>query len=430
MNYLRMLLLTGIFLGGCAVNASDVSGPIKVEIVPSGSGYQLLRGGEPYLIKGAGMGDGDIISFAAHGGNSIRNWGTENAQQVLDAALASGVTVALCLGVKSERQGFDYDDDKAIVDQLERLRLDVLKYRDHPALLAWIIGNELNWNYSNSKVYDAVNDISKMIHELDPNHPTTTTVAGFGENVVFDLDTRAPDLDIISFQVYEGLKYLPDFVQEADLSRPVWITEWGAIGHWEVDATSWGAPIEMNSSEKARVYLESPGKFIEPLGNKVIGTYAFLWGQKQETTSTWFGLFTESGEETESVDAMHWHWNGEWPANRSPALTSLQLDGKSADQNIELTPGQTYGATVEAADPDGDELSYHWEIKPESNDRKQAGDFEANINNIDGLIGDQGSTSTHITTSDQPGPYRLFVYAYDGNNHAAHANIPFLVKEQ
>ena len=54
--------------------------------------------------------------------------------------------------------------------QLEYARNEVMKYKDHPALLTWIIGNEANLNFRNPKVFDAINDISKMIHELDPNH--------------------------------------------------------------------------------------------------------------------------------------------------------------------------------------------------------------------------------------------------------------------
>ena len=61
----------------CSPGTTDPTSPAKVEIVESGDGYQLLRGGEPYEIRGAGMSIDDIERFAANGGNSIRNWTTK-----------------------------------------------------------------------------------------------------------------------------------------------------------------------------------------------------------------------------------------------------------------------------------------------------------------------------------------------------------------
>ena len=69
-----------------------------------------------------------------------------------------------------------------------------------------------------------------------------------------------------------------------------------------------GAPLEMNSSEKP-VYLQAYNEIIAPREGQIVGSFAFLWGQKQERTPTWFGMFTESGEETEAVDVMHYLWN-------------------------------------------------------------------------------------------------------------------------
>ena len=136
--------------------------------------YALLRGGEPYIVRGAGMVHDDIERFAAHGGNAIRTWTTRSGEvdipALLDTAQAHGVTVALTLPMRPERHGFDYDDPDAVAEQLAALREDVLRYRDHPALLLWIIGNELNHSYTNPAVWDAVNDVAEMIHELDPDH--------------------------------------------------------------------------------------------------------------------------------------------------------------------------------------------------------------------------------------------------------------------
>jgi len=226
-----VVLLFTVILNGLLWSNPGVAQAIKVEIVRSDDGFQLLRAGEPYVIKGVGREFGDIAAIAAHGGNSFRNWTSDNAAEILDLAHEYGITVALCLPVQAERWGFDYGDAAAVAGQLAAMREEVLKYRDHPALLAWIIGNELNFDYRDSRVYDAVNEISNMIHELDPNHPTTTTVAGLGLNVVEDLQTRATDLDFISFQVYGELANLPGFLNSLDLDKPIMVTEWGPVGH-------------------------------------------------------------------------------------------------------------------------------------------------------------------------------------------------------
>jgi hypothetical protein len=40
---------------------------------------------------------------------------------------------------------------------------------------------------------------------------------------------------------------------------------------------------------------------------------------------------------------------------------------------------------------------------------------------------DTESDQITFTAPENPGQYRLFVYAFDGHNNAATANIPFLV---
>lgn len=403
---------------------------MKVEIRKSGDGYELLRGGEPYRIRGAGMSSGDLAVFAAHGGNSIRTWttldGAVTTRELLDAAQANGVTVALGLPMQAERSGFNYDDAEAVATQLEQLRGEVLKYRDHPALLFWIIGNELNHHYTNPAVYDAVNDVVAMILELDPYHPATTTTSGFKEDVITEIRNRAPRLDFISFQLYGSLFRLPERIQAFGFEDPFMVTEWGTLGYWEVGTTDWGAPIELNSSQKADTYRRAYTEILQPLEGQLIGSYAFYWGQKQERTPTWFGLFTELGEATESLDVLHEAWSGALADNRSPHLRSLRLDGRSALDSVRLASGASYDAIVEATDPDGDPLTYRWELKPESTATQAGGDFEPEIENLEGFIGNDGEKAVRVT-APPPGKYRLFVYVLDGHRHAAHANLPFLV---
>ena len=444
---IALVLVPTVFAASCQPPVADdgetaddqvsTGGAVPVEIALIDGRYTLLRGGEPYLVRGAGIEFADVGNFAAHGGNSLRTWRTDSrfstAQEVLDEAARHGVTVVMCIEIGRERLGFDYDDEAAVAEQFEYARGEVMKYKDHPALLAWMIGNEANLFFENPRVFDAINDIAAMIHEVDGLHPVTTSLAGFSPELAGLIRERAPDLDFVSIQLYGDIVHLPAILEASDWEAPLFVTEWGAIGHWEVPQTDWGAPIEQNSSEKAANYLRSHEIAIGSNPQQIMGSYVFLWGQKQERTPTWYGVFLEDGTETEAVDVMHHIWNGEWPGNRSPSVEGVFLDERIANDSVVLASGADYEAWIRAADPDGDALTYRWEIMRESEATQEGGDLEEVPERIDGLIGDPGagdpgSASIRVTAPPEPGAYRLFAYVYDGQGNAGHANIPFYVE--
>ena len=418
-------------LAASAVQPPQPEVPAKVQIRNTGGRYQLFINNQPFYIKGAGIEWGSPEKLREHGGNSFRTWSTDNGrhtgQQVLDRAQSNGLYVAMGLDVDHERRGFDYDNTNSVARQFELLKSQVLQYRNHPALLVWVVGNELNFE-KNPKVWDAVNELSRMIHEVDPNHPTTTTLAGFKPETATLVKTRAPDLDFISFQMYCDIINLPKYLREAAWDKPYIVTEWGATGHWECGKTTWGAPIENDSTTKADLYEKRFRAVIEPDQKLCLGSYVFLWGNKQERTPTWYGMFLNSGEETEPVDVMHRIWTGNWPTNRSPRLAGVWLDGKTAPQNIRLHSGQTYAAKVAAVDPDHDLLTYRWEVMEESAETKVGGDAESKPAQVPNLIAAPQQNEISLHAPNKPGAYRLFAYVLDGQGHAAHANIPFLVE--
>ena len=428
------ILALGLAMSGC-VNHSEVittNGPVKAELKKEKDGYVFYCDGQPLFIKGAGLEGGDIEALASHGGNALRTWRTDNhimtGQELLDQAYAHGLMVCMGLEIGRERHGFDYDDAQAVAEQLEYARKEVMKYKDHPALLAWGIGNELNLHYSNPKVWDAVNEIALMIKEIDPNHPTTTMFAGAGKQEVEYVMERCPAIDFLSFQIYGDIMNLPKYIAESGYDGAYIISEWGATGHWEVALTEWGVPIEQTSHEKALAYRERYEKVIAAHNGQCIGSFVFLWGQKQERTPTWYGMFLETGENTESVDVMQYVWTGQWPDNRSPQLKSFLLNNKTAYDNVYLDPGETLRAKAMVEDPDGDPLQYKWEIIPEVPEHLQSdgGDFEQRQLTV--FKHQSAEHEMTATAPSQPGAYRLFVYAFDGHNNAATANIPFYVR--
>ena len=423
------LAIASFLIFGAVSSADEQNGgPVKVEVVETEDGYQMLRDGQPYFVKGAGATGTDYGTVVENGGNSIRTWAVDMALDKLDAAHRHGLTVALCLPVVSERFGFDYNNPVRVQEQFELMESLVQRYKDHPALLAWVIGNELNYNMRNERVYDAVNDISKRIHEIDPYHPTTTTIAGADSNIMQIIKRRAPDLDFISIQLYGAIAELPKYATSSLSDVPFMITEWGPLGHWEIAMTPWNAPIEHTSTEKAQRLMDTYNDLIQPNDNNLLGTYIFFWGQKQERTPTWYSMFLESGEPTEAVDTMYYLWNNEWPDNRAPTIGRVTVDGKDAYEGIRLIVGETYDAEVEVRDPDDDSVTFLWALKNESDSAGEGGDFEESIDDIPFLIEDRFKSKTKLTAPSNAGKYRIFVYAYDDHGNAAHANAPMLVE--
>jgi hypothetical protein len=138
-------------------------------------------------------------------------------------------------------------------------------------------------------------------------------------------------------------------------------------------------------------------------------------------------LFLAGGEETEAVDVLHYLWQKQWPDNRSPRITGVWLDNKTASQNVHLKAGETYPAKVSGEDPDHDPLQYSWEVLEESTAQSTGGDFESKPRSLPGLMTPSNAREITLQAPRKPGAYRLFAYIRDGRGHAAHGNIPFCV---
>lgn len=439
MNTLKIIsvLLMAVTLGSCnpterkSRKAQD--GPSLVEMRYEDGKYRLFVNGEVFFVKGAGCEFGPCYQVAAHGGNSIRTWRTDNGKQtgkeVLDQAWEHGLMVMMGLDVARERHGFDYNDEAAVAAQLERFRQEVLELKDHPALLGWGIGNELNLHYSNLKVWDAVNDIARMIKEVDGRHVTTTMLAGIGPREVSYIAENCPDIDFLSIQMYGDIINLEQRLKDAGYDGPYLVTEWGATGHWEMPATEWGSPIEQTSTEKAEAIKLRYQKAILSDSKNCMGSYIFLWGQKQERTPSWYGLFTEAGEKTEAIQLMQYFWTGKWSEHTTPKMNDIRIVDKGGRfDNVKLDLNQQYTATIQVEHPNKGLLRVRAEVMPEPVELSDGGDFEHRPASIEGLVISADTDQIVFKAPVQKGAYRLLVYVTDNDNNAGTANIPFLVK--
>jgi hypothetical protein len=341
------------------------------------------------------------------------------------------------LPVEPQRDGFDYENAEAVRLQREKILQIVRETKDHPAVLMWALGNELdhvpqkiyepNKIYYNMKVWDAVIDLAKAIHEIDPNHPVMTVVGSITEHKINALNRQCPDLDLLGVNEYGDLLHIPEMIRQWEWTRPYMVTEWGPTGFWQMPGTPWGYRIEETSSEKADKYKERYENAI--LKDKMcLGSFVFLWRQHQEYTHTWFGMFDKEWRETEAVDVMRYEWTGQWPENRAPRIDSMRIDGKSAYDSVSLSPGKKAVAQVWMHDPDAnDTIKYEWELLPESQTFGYGGHGESKPQAIDCSAEVIADGAIRFTTPLQEGAYRLFAAGYDKGNHVAYANIPFYV---
>nr|WP_076039586.1 glycoside hydrolase family 2 TIM barrel-domain containing protein [Xanthomonas campestris]WVL60104.1 glycoside hydrolase family 2 TIM barrel-domain containing protein [Xanthomonas campestris pv. barbareae] len=421
-------LVAGALLLACSAAAWAA----QVRIEHRDDGYRLLVDGAPFVIKGAGLGNGSMETLAARGGNALRTWRVDPDPQrqraFLDRAQRNGLKVAVGIEVGNERHGFDYNNAAAVRQQLQRIRTQVQQSAAHPAVLMWVVGNELNLDYTNPKVWNAVGAIADAIHAIDPDHPVTTTLAGFDKPLIDRLKARAPSLDLIAVQLYGDIDALPQKLHDSGWRGPYVVTEWGPTGHWESPTTTWGAPIEDNSARKAVLLEQRYRQRIASDTRQGLGSFVFLWGNKQERTPTWYGLFLPSGAATPSVDALQALWTGRWPVTRAPAVSTLTLDGKQALDSVTLRAGHTATATLTASGATA--LRYVWQVRTESTARSIGGDAEALPPQIDiELRSDQAGDDSRVRLrAPAPGNYRLFLEVHDQQGRAGYANLPFRVE--
>jgi hypothetical protein len=401
--------------------------PAQTTVQKTALGYELIRNGKPYYVKGVG-GQVNFDKMVEIGANSFRTWGVDSAIVILDEAHKRGLTVMLGMWLQHERHGFDYDNADKVQHQLAYFKTIVDQFKNHPALLLWGIGNELDLNYTNPKCWNAVQDIAAYIHRVDPYHPTSTVTAGLDSLEVQHIKQRCPDVDIYCVNTYGDIGNVPNSIERYGWPGPYMITEWGPNGHWESPTTTWGVALEQSSTEKRIVYTERYKNYIDPYSNKCLGSYAFLWGAKQEYTETWYGIFSKENIPTEPIDALELSFTGKLAGVAAPSISEVTIGGKLATENVTLKADEKYKASANVTLPtNSGQVQYRWRIIEESTDKKSGGDLEAEAMEISGLVSRKSKgAQVDFRAPRIPGHYRLFFSALS-NGKIAYSNVPFNV---
>ncbi|MBI4395714.1 MAG: hypothetical protein HY548_01370, partial [Elusimicrobia bacterium] len=186
---------------------------------------------------------GDFALMKDMGVNTIRIYHHDTNQELLtDLYRKYGIRVlmgdmlgAYTIGSGADwSTGTDYTNPEHLRLMRESVEEMVRKYKDNPAVLMWVLGNENIYGVKTNapdhpeNFYTFANEMARWIKSVDPEHPV---VLANGDLYYLDLFSRlAPDIDVFGCNAYRGDhgfgQSLWKSVQRA-CEKPVLITEFG-----------------------------------------------------------------------------------------------------------------------------------------------------------------------------------------------------------
>lgn len=432
MKIFRVIIIACV--SACVASCAPQQGAV---IRKKSNGFELRVDGEVSYIKGVG-GTNRLDVASASGANACRTWGgdVKSVRRTSDLAAKNGMRVMQGIWLPKEVE--KYSDEKFKNEMRETCRELAETFKDDPNILCWGIGNEIELSGANNGVvWGFVEELAAMMKSIDKRHLVATVIA-HNKSALDSIARYAPSLDIVGINSYGPILEVKDMVAESDYKGPYMITEWGPTGWWETSSTEWKAPIEQTSEQKRIVYEERYNNAI--LGDKrCLGSFVFLWGQKEERTPTWFSMFVEGnvegnveglplkGEKTPMVEAMQRVWSGEEPEQTAPVVTGIKVDGKTPQESPTLQKGKPFRVEVAATDREGDKMTYIWEVLREATVLGFGGSYEPRPERYGEVI----TTTEPVAeiTINEEGNFRVYAYVADGTGFVSTVNSPVQVQK-
>ena len=164
----------------------------------------------------------DLASIASMSANTVRLYDEPNSDPavsrlILDTCYERGIMVIMTVA-----------GSKADLDTGRHLTI-VNRYKDHPAILMWSLGNEWNLNlyYGYPDLTSAANatqQAAQAIASADSFHPVSSSLGDIPTGVVGSV----PAVEIWGLNVYRGINFGNLFAQwQAQTSKPFYLGEFG-----------------------------------------------------------------------------------------------------------------------------------------------------------------------------------------------------------
>ncbi len=248
--YLVLIFLTVLFMAGCKDSVQSQSNKVWVEQAK----LQTHQGS--YFIKGVcyhPVDKGqtkrsferltqDLDLMRKAGINTIRVYEPIDSEEVLDEIYKAGIRVIVSFGYNQQGR---YDLRSG--SYLDYVR----KYKEHPAILLWELGNEYNYHPewfggSLDLWYTTAAQAITEIHKIDSEHPVASA---HGEVPTKEVIQQLNELDLWGLNVYrwdESHKAIEDFNRLSD--KAVYFSELGADSYM----TSAKLGYEQGKNQKAQ----------------------------------------------------------------------------------------------------------------------------------------------------------------------------------
>jgi hypothetical protein len=364
--------------------------PVQVQ------GGQLLVNGRPFAVNGIAYSpvsigedyrgalrdrpDRYLVDFpliAAKGANTVRIYSSFMTTAMLDAARANGLYVIPNFEVATAQLGCTAGKDF----MRDRFRDMVNEWKNHPAILYWLVGNEINRSLTNTDLcnnwYPQLDSMALAAHQAEGTsfHPVSTAnsdTPGLGDICQANCsdDTRMPNLDLWGVQVYRGCSLASTFLdyQKPDCARPLVVTEFG-VDAW--DSLSGGTGAE-NPTLQANCMEQMLGDADQNLAlraaggvssGQVVFSWADEWWKTTCTGSDWAlhdtcTSWTQPAYPDPAINEEWWGLAGVNPADPNARLLRASADKVSVAWNLGavcdarvVSSDKATGATTLSFDP-------------------------------------------------------------------------------
>lgn len=407
-------------------------------------GFSWVVNGKPFYIRGVAYNpahdwhdgktplvqsvlDRDMVAIKEMGANTIRRY----SPGIYDYNIlkeAEDHDLKVIYGFWFDPKIDYYTDSAAVSAYRKEVVQRVKKFQDHPAVIAWGVGNE-TWGilkHYHRPAYlvrvrqaylEMLEAMARDIQAIDGSRPVFTAMEHSRDlsGELRAVRRAVPSIDFVGVNSYFEMqvRQLDSLCTRFFPEKPYLVSEFGPEGYWDEDYTDideFGHPKEPGDFAKAQNYIRHWREYVEGNRERNLGGVAFCWKDRMEETITWFGLTDHKNRKKPSYFALRSAWTGEpfeFPMHEIYLSHPWQLTG---DVEIKLISPMLDSL------PSG--LTYEWSIR-EDNILRPLNTFE--------VLSNGRKIKVDFSTLRPGRAYRAYLHLHNQGGEVVTATVPLLV---